>query len=152
MTSAYVVGFYRDTWSDCVVLVRKKKPAWQANKLNGVGGKIEPGELPERAMEREWEEETGRASPTWRPIARLNAANGAMVHFFAAESDHRDVRAYLPAANDIGEPIEVRRLGELLSSRRLEMLDNLQWLLPLAFRDGCRPFADVADSISPGKI
>jgi 8-oxo-dGTP pyrophosphatase MutT (NUDIX family) len=29
-----------------VLLIEKQKPAWQRGKLNGVGGKIEPGENP----------------------------------------------------------------------------------------------------------
>ncbi len=42
-----------------VALITKNKPSWQANKLNGIGGKIESGETPSEAMAREFEEETG---------------------------------------------------------------------------------------------
>ena len=54
----YVLGFAFHP-ARGVVLIRKNRPEWQAGKLNGVGGKIERGELPEQAMAREFEEETG---------------------------------------------------------------------------------------------
>jgi 8-oxo-dGTP diphosphatase len=40
-------------------LIRKNPPAWQAGKLNAVGGKIEKGETPREAARREFLEETG---------------------------------------------------------------------------------------------
>ena len=42
-----------------VLLIEKKNPAWQAGKLNGVGGKVEENELPLEAMVREFHEEVG---------------------------------------------------------------------------------------------
>lgn len=55
----YVLGFMFDKRMNRVVLIRKKKPAWQAGKLNGVGGKLEAGETIHAAMVREFREETG---------------------------------------------------------------------------------------------
>jgi 8-oxo-dGTP pyrophosphatase MutT (NUDIX family) len=55
----YVAGFMFDVANKQVALIRKTKPAWQAGKLNGIGGKIEDGESPEAAMVREFLEETG---------------------------------------------------------------------------------------------
>ena len=49
----YVVGFM---FSEEIL---KNKPDWQAGRLNGVGGKVEPNEYPDQAMVREFEEETG---------------------------------------------------------------------------------------------
>src|SRR5690349_13991679 len=42
---AYALGFLFDG-TGRVVLIRKRRPAWQAGLLNGVGGKVEPGEAP----------------------------------------------------------------------------------------------------------
>lgn len=42
-----------------VLLVLKDKPEWQAGRLNLCGGKIEPGETPIEAAERELKEESG---------------------------------------------------------------------------------------------
>lgn len=55
----YVLGFAFDDAGDNVVLIKKTKPAWQAGKFNGVGGKIEPSETPRAAMTREFWEEAG---------------------------------------------------------------------------------------------
>jgi 8-oxo-dGTP pyrophosphatase MutT (NUDIX family) len=54
----YVVGFLFSEDESRVLLVWKNRPAWQDGKLNGVGGKIEAGETPLQAMEREFKEET----------------------------------------------------------------------------------------------
>lgn len=54
----YVVGFLFSEDESRVLLVLKNRPAWQEGKLNGVGGKIEAGETPLQAMEREFKEET----------------------------------------------------------------------------------------------
>lgn len=48
---SYVVGFMLDQAREHVVLIEKNRPAWQAGKLNGVGGKVEPGEFPVNAMQ-----------------------------------------------------------------------------------------------------
>lgn len=83
-----------------VLLIEKLKPAWQAGKLNGVGGKIDhyvadptvnaydptalkPGmrlETPVEAMVREFHEETGVASETsdWQLFAIMH--NGRFEH------------------------------------------------------------------------
>lgn len=55
----YVLGFAFDKEFKHVLLVWKNRPRWQAGKLNGVGGKIEPGEAVRAAMVREFQEETG---------------------------------------------------------------------------------------------
>lgn len=44
---------------DNVLLIEKQRPEWQKGRLNGVGGKIEPGEADSSAMIREFAEETG---------------------------------------------------------------------------------------------
>ena len=58
----YVVGFlfdedarrYHKTGHGNVVLIEKNRPAWQAGRLNGVGGHIEIGETPDEAISREF--------------------------------------------------------------------------------------------------
>ena len=55
----YVLGFAFDDAGDNVVLIQKTKPAWQAGKWNGLGGKIEAEEAPLVAMVREFYEEAG---------------------------------------------------------------------------------------------
>lgn len=57
-----------------VLLVLKNKPAWQAGKLNLIGGKLDPGETPIQAAVRELREETG-LSPVSTP-AKLGTIQG----------------------------------------------------------------------------
>lgn len=57
----YVLGFIFDVDGREVVLIEKRRPSWQAGLLNGIGGKIEAGETPIQAMERECREECGLA-------------------------------------------------------------------------------------------
>lgn len=63
----YVLGFMFNLAESKVLLVWKNRPAWQAGKLNGVGGKIEEGETPIQAMNREFAEETGFVSKHYIP-------------------------------------------------------------------------------------
>lgn len=55
----YVLGFLVSTNFAQVALIGKLKPEFQKGRLNGIGGKIEPGEKPIDAMSREFWEETG---------------------------------------------------------------------------------------------
>lgn len=55
----YVVGFLFSEDQKQVVLVKKKRPQWQAGFYNGVGGKVEYAETFSNAMLREFQEETG---------------------------------------------------------------------------------------------
>lgn len=61
----YVLGFAFNSDLSQIILINKLRPSWQAGTLNGVGGKIEPGESPLEAMYREFEEETGIICDLW---------------------------------------------------------------------------------------
>lgn len=56
----YVLGFAFSQDMNSVLLISKMTPAWQANKFNGVGGKLETYDwCTVEAMRREFLEETG---------------------------------------------------------------------------------------------
>ena len=76
-TSLYVVGFMFDKDMTNVALIRKRKPAWQAGLLNGIGGSIESGEIPVDAMRREFKEEAGVDVPVsdWRHFLSMSGIN-----------------------------------------------------------------------------
>lgn len=132
----YVCGFMFSEHKDSVLLIRKKKPAWQAGKLNGVGGKIEPGESPGDAMVREFHEETGLVtshrvlskphsgdlSPTWEPFVILTGLD-YRVYFYRA-------RGFISEAQSMTQEPVVP--APLPFSHDVNVLPNLRWLVPLA--------------------
>jgi 8-oxo-dGTP diphosphatase len=73
----YVLGFIFDVELSLVLLIRKagRRFGWQSGKLNGVGGKMLPGETPAIAMRRECAEEVGTAlgvNLNWNPYCTLS--------------------------------------------------------------------------------
>jgi len=123
-TVEYVAGFAVDYHNQTVALVRKARPAWQAGKLNGVGGHIEDGEEPLAAMRREFLEEAWGDAQDWRLFVVLGG-KGWKVHFFIAYVDETEM-AELHGVGD--EPIEVHPLEALPG---LPVIPNLRWLIPL---------------------
>jgi 8-oxo-dGTP diphosphatase len=131
----YVVGFLFSEDRQRVVLIEKKRPAWQAGRLNGVGGHVEEGETPMMAMVREFEEEAGLSIPRWEHFAVLTDAMQARFHvdFFRAFGDVR----YAYAVTD--ELIQVEAVNQLPPA----VLPNLRWLIPMALSvdaDACKLF------------
>lgn len=120
----YVAGFLFNESGEQVILVRKNRPQWQAGFYNGVGGKIEPGELPAAAMMREGIEEIG-VNPEWSPYARVSY-HEHVLHFFAA----RDQLAFLDARALTDELIV--RVYSSLTQRQHMVIPNLRFLIPLA--------------------
>jgi 8-oxo-dGTP diphosphatase len=136
----YVTGFMFDHALERVALIRKTKPAWQAGKLNGIGGKIDPGETPEEAMHREFFEETECSALTWRHFLNMTGArDGFSVDFFFTIGD---VKALKSPEEEKVEIVEVQHIHPL----RSDMIENLPWLIPLALdclTDGRPHFVSV---------
>lgn len=125
MNTSYVAGFLFDPNLTRVALVRKGKPEWQAGRLNGIGGKIEPGETALEAMRREFLEEAGLGGEVefWHHFATVRGDSWGSVSFFRATGPVDSVRTME------AEPIEVHRIADLPWA---ECLPNLSWLIPLA--------------------
>lgn len=119
----YVAGFLFDEFFEHVVLVRKEKPAWQKDRLNGVGGKIESGETPEQAMRREFFEEAGMDVPNWREFCALSGDDW-IVHFFYATGDVEAAKTMTE------ETIGFWNVDELPWDH--SVIPNLHWLIPMA--------------------
>jgi len=120
----YVAGFLIDQRKQNVALIRKARPAWQAGRLNGIGGHIEPGETAQAAMRREFHEETGAGTPLWQPFATVLGDWGTVEFFRLFEDAPFGV---LRSTTD--EPVEVHRIDQMPWD---ECLPNLSWLIPLA--------------------
>lgn len=131
----YVVGFlFRQlerTGTCEVALVRKAKPEWQAGLLNGVGGKIEPGETSAAAMVREWREETGSSVSNWRYYSRVSGPNWFVdfyARFYVETSKSSDLELWLKGSEE--EPVDWYPVSEVL--RRPDVISGLRWQIPLA--------------------
>ncbi len=136
----YVAGFYFSEYGEQVALIRKLNPYWQRGLLNGIGGKVEPGEEPYAAMVREFEEETGAHIEGWRLFCTANTEEDRL-HFFTARGD-LDV-LYSAETEEV-----VTVDAEDIST--LDTIPNLRWLIPLALDEGnCGAYLDYAPTHRP---
>lgn len=128
----YVVGFLFDEAREFVVLVRKNRPEWQKNMLNGAGGSVEEGETFHAAMQREFREEAGMDIPEkdWNVVATL-LGNGYIVQFFWATGDVDAVQSLTD------EQVGAYWIEESLSSDMV--LPNLKWIIPMCFDNTLLP-------------
>lgn len=126
--STHVVGFLFSKGCSRVVLIEKAQPAWQKGLLNGIGGKIEPGETSLQAMVREFAEETGyKGEIAWRHFCHYDCPqHGTMLDFFAAVSNE----AFGEARTVSDESVIRGAVGEALQMRRT--VPNIRWLIPMA--------------------
>lgn len=124
----YVVGFCFNVTGELVVLLEKKKPAWQAGLLNGPGGKVEFAETDRQAMSREFYEETGVriSSAEWSKFAEITLP-GACVLFYTARLF--DLQAIKTLES---EEVGVYQVKDLPAN----VIPNLRWLIPLALHHG----------------
>ena len=121
----YVCGFYFDHTFQQVVLIWKNKPAWQKGKLNGVGGKIEEGELTYEAMRREFKEETGVDHEKWHHLITLTGDDWR-VFFYCAIGKVKEFEYVQTMEEEEVAKIPVDRLDDF------DYIPNLQWLVPMA--------------------
>lgn len=148
----YVVGFAfakYHTWHeresvsdigrlvDYVLLIRKARPAWMKDLLNGVGGHVEENEMqnPVNAMVREFKEETDidTLASDWREFVVLTVDNTinelATLHCFSLQPT-------IPSA-EVNRILKGSPTDELLGwweVNRLpsDMVPNTKWLIPMA--------------------
>lgn len=137
----YCLGFA--FCGDHVVLVRKARPDWQAGRLNGVGGKVEPGENERDAMAREFREEACLVvgADRWRLVSVMGGEHRESAEtwecaVFAAVLDRRELGLVRTGVDD--EPIQIVDRGDIATGN-VKIVPNLAWLVPLA----CDPEAPL---------
>lgn len=136
----YVISFVRPKqlqyWPD-VLLIEKRKPAWQDGLFNLPGGKIEPlpiandyrFESPEAAAVRELEEETGIAAPFEdATVLGKIVEPGATVYVVDIAYDSSCGRNPIEHHKTI-EHVFWMRLDEALKHEKL--IPNLRFIIPL---------------------
>lgn len=121
----YVLGFIIDNDFSKVLLIHKLRPAWQNGLINGIGGKVEPGEEWIKAIVRETKEETDllTTSDDWIEFAVIKNEVWEM-HVFYSVYDKRF--GALHSMTDEGCAwYEVRSLPA-------NVILNLRWQIPMA--------------------
>lgn len=123
----YVLGFIFDAPARNIALIEKKRPAWQAGLLNGIGGKIEAGETPLQAMERECREECGLTEfvEPFRLFGRMSGPLFVVEMFVARASNLRSARTCTD------ETVHVLPVAAALRARHT-LMPNLAGLISLA--------------------
>lgn len=134
--NTYVVGFLFSNDCTCarqecyrVLLINKKRPEWQAGYLNGVGGKVESGESAEKAMEREFNEETGLILrwQAWTRFATIDSPTAFVYCFWAVAP-----RAFLDSAKATTDEVPVVKSQGDMGRNFEELLPSVRYLVPLA--------------------
>jgi len=122
----YVLGFCFDSLYSQVLLIEKNRPAWQAGRLNGVGGKIEStDESPLAAMAREFEEEAGVKTTGWEQFATMHGPEW-ICYCFSLAGDP----PFALAESTTDEKLKRCVVDNIYS--RQNVISNLRWLIPLA--------------------
>lgn len=139
MKKEYVLGFVHChdlTRGDSVLLINKNKPANQQGKLNGVGGHIEPGEVPLQAMMRECAEETGLQLTGWRMYGLLHHQS-YLVYLFTVS-----VKEQLPLLQEVDEELLWYSTPMALVNRGQYCMHSIPALIAASL-DEELPFLDV---------
>ncbi|HKV51385.1 MAG TPA: NUDIX domain-containing protein [Gemmatimonadaceae bacterium] len=123
-----------------VVLVEKARPAWQAGRVNALGGKVCEGERVDAAARREVREEAGVDVAEWEHVLVWRDAQYTM-HVLRAFDD-----AALRAVTAEDQRVFLADVDALPAT----VIDNLRWLVPLALdRDVAFPI-DVRSAAPEG--
>ena len=123
----YCCGFAFDSQGRWVWLIEKKKPTWQRGMLNGIGGKIENGEMALDAMQREFREETGTDIIDWDEFLILSGRDWTVFFFKYFRHETKGPFDQLCKATTEESPVLVDTCN--LPSN---VIPNLHWIIPMA--------------------
>lgn len=120
----YVLALLFTPDGERVVLMRRTRPAWQAGRVNALGGKLIDGETPAEAARREVLEETGVDVPAleWEEFLVWEDAMYRM----------HVVRAFCAQAERARTVEDQEVFLAPVSSLPGNVIDNLRWVVPLA--------------------
>ena len=128
----YVLALLFTADAQEVVLARKVRPAWQAGRINALGGKLHDGEDLLDAARREVYEEAGVEVEGWEEF----------LVWEDPEYRLRAVRAFDDAARQARTAEDQEVLLARVDALPANVIDNLRWIIPLALdRDVSVPIA-----------
>lgn len=130
--SAFVLALLYSADRRQIVLMRRTRPAWQAGRVNALGGRLVAGESAAMAARREVREECGVDVAEWETVLVWEDAEYVMHVMRAVSERARDARML--------EDQEVFLAD--VDALPANVIDNLRWLVPLALD------ADVAFPIA----
>lgn len=124
MKEESVLGFIFDPTLQKVLLIKKNRPEWQRGKYNGIGGKVESGEIAIEAMTRETVEETGLqvSNESWVLVAMSSSNDWDLTMYAAVYTD-----AMQDAKTVTDEAVEWVPIHDLPET----VISNLTWKIPL---------------------
>jgi 8-oxo-dGTP diphosphatase len=136
----YCLGFVFDEELEHVVLLEKNRPPWQAGKVNGVGGHVQPGESYLESMRREFREEAGADIPEVQWVAFCGMTGTApeverpdcenldwTCMCFAARLKLSDFDCVVTKTDEQIVLVEVTNLDT-----EMVPIDNVRWMIPAA--------------------
>lgn len=122
--TAYTVGFIFDKALEHVLLIHKTRPAWQVGKVNGLGGKIEPGEDMYDCITREIREESALETKKdqWVFIGNISSDTVSL-----------DVLGYVYEGSlEDAQTVEDEVVAWFpVASLPSNIISNLSWLIPM---------------------
>ena len=118
----YTVGFVFSKNLKFVYLIRKNRPAWQQDLLNGIGGKVEADESFLECMIREAKEESGYEG-AWTLFAELLYPDDVVQYFYSV-ANYGVVPVTIGAENIVIVCMENINL--------MHCVPNVRWLVPAA--------------------
>ncbi len=121
----YVLGFAFDTSLNKVLLIEKDRPEFMKGRLNGLGGSLHTGEIPEIGMIREFREESGIITSFWTHFAT-----------FFCDAENYEVFCFYEITDKIfdfqqmeSEKLDVYDIDKLNFQTRMPKVD---WLISMA--------------------
>jgi 8-oxo-dGTP pyrophosphatase MutT (NUDIX family) len=110
-----------------VLLIEKKKPAWQAGRYNLPGGKIEENETIHEAASRELQEETGIECPP-EQVRIMGTIEGTDFIVYVCRCEYDSLRGRNIAASTTDEVVFWMPLAEVM--RHPLLIENLRLIIP----------------------
>lgn len=120
-----VFCFYGDHVPKEIKIVHKDRPEWQKGKINLPGGKVEPGETPEQAAKREFQEEVGATANKVVLMGKILGKDCIIYCFHVVEVGEIN----LPRSSTETEKVEWMFISDLMTDKRL--MPNLRVIIPL---------------------